>query len=129
MGASLHQREGGRVEDEASVTISFPAGEAVIALTWNAAERRNTMRLVGDGGEIVIADDTLLVGGAAAEREVFARALSAGSHHDDWFAAMLPEVIAAFRDAEQAAAAFEEAAQCLTIIQQAYRSDLSFVPG
>jgi len=42
---------------------------------------------------------------------------------------MLPEVVAAFRDPEQAAAAFEEAAQCLTIIQQAYRSDLSFVPG
>jgi predicted dehydrogenase len=125
VGASLRQPAGSRVEDEASVTITFPAGEAVVSLTWNAAERRNTMRLAGDGGEIVIADDTLLVGGAAAEAEVFARALSAGSHHDDWFAAMLPEVIAAFRDPELAAPAFEEAAQCLTIIQQAYRSRIS----
>jgi predicted dehydrogenase len=129
VGASLHQPADGRVEDEASVTISFPAGDAVIALTWNAAERRNTMRLVGDGGEIVIADDTLLVGGETADPEVFTRALSTGSHHDDWFAAMLPEVVAAFHDPELASPAFEEAAQCLTIIQQAYRSDLSFVPG
>jgi predicted dehydrogenase len=129
VGASLRQPAGSRVEDEASVTIRFPAGEAAISLTWNAAERRNTMRLVGDGGEIVIADDTLLVGGAAAEPEVFARALSAGSHHADWFEAMLPEVIAAFRDPVLATPAFEQAAQCLTIIQQAYRSDLSVVPG
>jgi predicted dehydrogenase len=129
VGASLHRPADGRVEDEASVTISFPAGDAVIALTWNAAERRNTMRLVGDGGQIVIADDRLLLGGETADPEVFARALSTGSHHDDWFAAMLPEVVAAFHHPELAAPAFEEAAQCLTIIQQAYRSDLSFVPG
>jgi predicted dehydrogenase len=128
VGASLHQPARGGVEDEASVTITFPAGEAVIRLTWNAAERRNAMRLVGDDGEIVIADDTLRVSGAT-EPEVFARPLSAGSHHADWFAAMLPEVVAAFKDPGLATPAFEQAAQCLTIIQQAYQSDLSFAHG
>lgn len=126
--ASLHQPADGGVEDEASVTITFPAGEAAIALTWNGAERRNTMRLVGGCGEIVIADDTLLVAGAGGEPEVFAQALSAGSHHDDWFAAMLPAVVAAFHDPALAVSAFEEAAQCLTIIQQAYSSGLAFAP-
>ncbi len=79
----------------------------------------------GYRGTIVIADDALHIRGSSEESIRFARALSAGSHHDDWFDAMLPAVVSAFRNPALAHPAFEEAAECLSIIQQAYRYDPS----
>ena len=115
-----------RVEDEAAVTIDFPSGEAAIALTWNGSVRRNAMRLQGSRGEIVLADDTLRVLGDARASTTFASALSAGSHHADWFAAMLPDVVRCFREPALSRPLFEEAADCLSIIAEAYRCDRSF---
>ena len=117
--ASLHRPSPAEVEDEAVVDVTFPSGEASISLTWNAAVRRNTMRLSGDRGEIRIDDDVLSIQGGETR---FAQALSAGSHHDDWFAAMLPDVAAAFHDRDAARRAFDEAAECLSLIQRAYES-------
>jgi predicted dehydrogenase len=123
--AALHWPPGGGADDEASVAIEFPGGEATLALTWNSDERRNTIRLSGDLGTIVVADDTLHIRGTSDESILFERALSAGSHHDDWLTAMLPTVVSAFRNPALAGPAFEEAAECLSIIQQAYRHDPS----
>ncbi|MEY2585751.1 MAG: hypothetical protein QOD80_1777 [Verrucomicrobiota bacterium] len=75
------------------------------------------MRLKGDAGEMAINDDTLVIG---REEIRFESALSAGSHHADWFAAMLPDVAASFRSAEKARAAFDEAGLCLSVIRRAY---------
>ena len=63
--------------------------------------------------------------GASVSMTKFPSALSAGSHHDDWFTAMLPSVVACFRRPELARPLFEEAAECLAIIQQAYRRNHS----
>ena len=69
-------------------------------------------------GEILIDDDRLQVRGETLQ---FDRALSAGSHHADWFEAMLPDVIASFRAPETARASLEEAALCLSVIRRAYQ--------
>jgi predicted dehydrogenase len=124
--ASLHRPRAGGVEDEARVSIDFPGGEATITLTWNGDTRRNAMRLEGSRGEIVLADDTLHVLDGARGSTTFASALSSGSHHDDWFTAMLPDVVACFERPALSRPVFEEAAACLSIIQEAYRSDRSF---
>jgi predicted dehydrogenase len=116
--ASLHRPAPKEVEDEAALTLVFPRGHAKIFLTWRADVRRNTMRLIGEHDEIAIDDDTLRVGG---ESIPFESALSAGSHHPDWFAAMLPDVIASFRRPEIALESFEEATVCLSVIRQAYQ--------
>lgn len=111
------QRAANGIEDEAILTLKFPKGDARIFLTWRADQRRNTMRLSGDAGVIEIDDDTLKIG----DKEVpFESALSAGSHHADWFAAMLPDVFASFRSPERARASFDEAALCLSVIRRAY---------
>jgi predicted dehydrogenase len=110
----------GAVEDEASVTIAFPDGQASISVTWRGEVRSNRMRLVGDLGEILIDDDTLRIGGGTVADVRFPRALSAGSHHDDWFAAMLPDVVRCFRSPALADAGLREAATCLAIIRRAY---------
>jgi hypothetical protein len=75
------------------------------------------MRLFGDRGELVIDDDRLLIGREAIR---FESGLSAGSHHADWFAAMLPDVIASFRNPDAAWESFDEAAVCLSVIRRAY---------
>jgi predicted dehydrogenase len=116
--ARLHRATIG-TEDEASLTLRFPSGRARLFLTWRAERRQNTMRLTGEHGEIVIDDDTLKIGD---EDIRFESALSAGSHHADWFAAMLPDVFGSFRSPEMSGAAFEEAALCLSVIRRAYDS-------
>lgn len=118
--AELHRASAGAIEDEATLTLHFPKGDAGIFLTWRAQTRQNTIRLIGDGGEIAIKDDTLALGDKKIR---FQSALSAGSHHPDWFAAMLPDVLKAFRSPEVARESFEEAALCLSVIRSAY--DLS----
>lgn len=116
--ASLQRPMPQGVENEATLALVFPSGRAEIFLTWKAKMRRNTMRLIGEHGEIAIDDDRLQVRGETIQ---FDSALSAGSHHADWFAAMLPDVIAAFRAPETARASFEEAALCLSVIRRAYQ--------
>ena len=117
--ASLHRPTPKEVEDEATLTLAFPSGPAKIFLTWRADVRRNTMRLIGERGEIAIDDDTLRAGGESIR---FESGLSAGSHHADWFAAMLPDVIASFRSPEAARQSFDEAALCLSVIRRAYQT-------
>jgi predicted dehydrogenase len=115
--ASLERPAPTAVENEATLTLEFPNGTARIFLTWKAEARRNTMRLLGDRGQIVIDDDRLKVGREAIQ---FESGLSAGSHHADWFAAMLPDVIASFRAPDTARESFDEAALCLSVIRRAY---------
>lgn len=118
--ASLHRPLSNEVEDEATLKLVFPSGRAKIFLTWKADARRNTMRLIGERGEIAINDDALNISGGETIR--FESALSAGSHHADWFAAMLPDVVASFRSPETARESFDEAALCLSVIRRAYQT-------
>ena len=116
--ATLHRIANAGAEDEATLTLAFPGGRAKIFVTWRADTRRNMMRLVGERSAITIDDDTLRVG---RESIPFENALSAGSHHADWFAAMLPDVIASFREPKLSWEAFEEAALCLSVIRRTYQ--------
>jgi predicted dehydrogenase len=118
--ASLHRPAADAVEDEVRLTINFPGGLAKIFLTWNADVRRNRMRLIGEGNEIVIDDDTLRIG---ADATTFKPGLSAGSHHADWFATMLPEILGYFRDPKAAEQVLNEAAVCLSVIRRAYEME------
>ena len=116
--ATLQRPEPNAVENEARLIIAFPNGRADIFLTWKAEMRRNRMRLIGEKGDILIDDDRLQVGGEAIQ---FDRALSAGSHHADWFAEMLPDVVAAFHSPLTARKSLDEAALCLSVIRRAYQ--------
>jgi predicted dehydrogenase len=120
--ATLHRPHPQAVEDEADATLVFAAGEATIRLTWNGLVRRNRMRLEGDRGSILIDDDRLVVRTAdgSPEETRFPSALSAGSHHADWFAAFIPRLAEYFRAPDTSRAAFDEAAACLDVIQRAY---------
>ena len=119
--AKFHRPADGAVEDEAEVALRFPNGDASIRLTWNGTSRRNIIRLSGSAGTIAIADDRLIQRSAAGAEDVrYPAALSAGSHHADWFAALVPELASYFREPERSRAEFEEAAACLDITMRAY---------
>jgi predicted dehydrogenase len=124
--ADLHRPAPKAVEDEATLTLVFPSGAAKIFLSWRADARRNTMRLIGERGEIAIDDDTLRTNG---ESTPFESGLSTGSHHADWFAAMLPDIVAQFHRPERALESFHEAAVCLSVIRQAYRLRVELPPA
>ncbi|MGI8437794.1 MAG: Gfo/Idh/MocA family protein [Chthoniobacterales bacterium] len=115
----LHRPNDQSAESEAVLDLDFGEGKARIDLSWDANERSNEMKLIGDAGEILVLDDQLVVNGESTR---FASALSAGSHHPDWFEAMLPDVLASFRDPALARPKFEEAAHCLEILRHAYAS-------
>jgi len=122
--ARFHKPAADAVEDEADVTLSFPNGVATIRLTWNGTVRRNTIRLSGSAGTIALADDRLILRSAAGAEDVrYPQALSAGSHHADWFSALVPQLASWFRDPASSRDAFDEAAACLDIVQRAYRTD------
>ncbi|MEP6810517.1 MAG: Gfo/Idh/MocA family oxidoreductase [Chthoniobacterales bacterium] len=109
-------------ENAAVLELDFGGGTARIDLSWDADERSNEMKLIGERGEIRVADDRLIANGTSTR---FEPALSAGSHHADWFEAMLPDVLAAFREPALARPKFEEAANCLTIIRHAYATAIT----
>jgi predicted dehydrogenase len=118
--ASLQRPTPEAVENEATLALEFPSGDAEIFLTWKARARQNRMRLIGEHGEIAIDDDRLQVRGETLQ---FDSALSAGSHHADWFAAMLPDVVTAFHSPQTAQTSFDEAALCLSVLRRAYEVD------
>jgi predicted dehydrogenase len=113
----LHRPSPQSAEDEAFLRLAFPSGVAEIVLSWNAQRRANELQLCGDRGEIKVMDDVLAVNG---DTKKFESALSAGSHHPDWFAAMLPDVVAAFGVPGRSAALLAEATECLRTISAAY---------
>ena len=115
-------------DEEALLGVRFDNGEALIALTWKGQARRNRIRLEGTLGEIAIDDDTLRVAGRQTATTVFPEALSAGSHHAGWFRAMLPGVIACFQNPALAVPRFDEATECLRVIEAAYHQNVASEP-
>ena len=83
------------VEDTATVELTFPEASAEILLTWAADERRNWAQVRGSEGTLELQDDTLVLSrGATTERWPCPPALSKGSTHPDWFAAVAQSFVA-----------------------------------
>ena len=111
------------VEDTVQCTIDFASLRAEIRLTWAANERHTRWHLRGDGGELTVEDDRVVVRGRhGTQSRRLTTALSAGSHHPDWFAGVLDE----FRRALDAPSARginqDEAELCVLLLDRAYAS-------
>src|SRR5262249_54015223 len=92
LGRRRHGAAG--VGDTGECMIAFPTLTARMELTWAGRERRTRWQLQGDAGDIEVADHRITVrAGGRTETVPCAESLSEGSHHPEWFAA----VIDAFR--------------------------------
>lgn len=111
------------VEDTAQCVVDFPSLRGQIHLTWAADSRRTCWTVRGDHGEVIVDDDRLLVRGRDGSRQQPLRsALSAGSHHPDWFGGVVTEFRAALDDRAQGSANQVEAGLCVLMLEQAYAS-------
>jgi len=112
------------VEDTANCTIEFDGTTADVFLTWAADERRNSARFTGTLGTLENADRTLVVrvSERAPAETAFAQALSAGSYHPDWFAAMLDDFREELYEPKLRGTNFREAENCCRLLELAYRS-------
>ena len=111
------------VEDTASCTVDFRSLTGEIRLTWAAEERRTSWRLVGTDGELLVDDDRLVLRGKHREDVLpLSTALSAGSHHPEWFAGVIDSFCRELDDPAARGANQAEAEQCLLLLSLAYAS-------
>ncbi len=129
-----------QVEDTASCTIDFPSRRGEIFLTWAGEARRTCWQVSGSEGSVSLADDRGLWQRNGDRRElVFERSLSAGSHHPDWFGAVVDDFALEVGDAARRGRNLAEAESCLVLLTLAYRSaaqggrplavDSALIPG
>jgi predicted dehydrogenase len=114
------------LEEAVQTLVQFPEADGYIHLTWRAPIRRNNVIVQGQSGTLLIDDDRLLLTSRDGVREEikFDSALSAGSHHADWFQALLPKFIEEIKNPAKNGTNFEEAGWCLALTSGAYQSNL-----
>jgi predicted dehydrogenase len=122
--ATIERGGGTNVEDTADCMVEFPSLTGEIHLTWAGNRRRSCWRIDGENGSIEIEEDQLRLrrGSSDMEQRTFAESLSAGSHHPDWFDAVIDEFFAEIDGRSPRGGNLREAALCLTLIVTAYQS-------
>jgi predicted dehydrogenase len=115
---------GASVEDTASCRIEFPSLSGEIFLTWAGDRRRTSWRVGGSHGTVTLADDRGAIEGAGRARRdlTFGGSLSEGSHHPDWFGAVLDDFIAEIDDPARRGRNLAEAECCALLTTLAYDS-------
>jgi predicted dehydrogenase len=112
------------VEDSAQCTIEFPSVTGRLDLTWAGRERRTRWRLDGRDGTIEVTDDQVSLR-RRDRHESFqcAQSLSAGSHHPEWFGAVIDAFRREVLDPSRRGENLAEAEQCVHLLTGAYASD------
>lgn len=111
------------VEDTATCEIEFPTVRGEIFLTWAGEARRTRWSVTGTAGSVELVDGHGALVRAGARRELrFARSLSAGSHHPDWFAAVIDDLAAEIAEPARRGRNLAEAERCATLMALAYES-------
>lgn len=112
------------VEDTAEIEVEFQGAAGRLFLTWAADRRANTGRVVGEQGEIEIADDRLILCIPRREKVAytFSEPLSAASYHPQWFESMLDDFRKEVRDPLLRGTNLREALTCVALVLATYRS-------
>jgi len=113
------------VEDTASVRVAFSEATAEILLTWASDVRRNWAEVGGTAGTLELHDDTLVLksdGPGADSSWSCPPPMSDGSHHPDWFDAVVTEFLSEATGAAPRGANLAEARLCVELEQAARES-------
>jgi predicted dehydrogenase len=125
VAARLGFPAGSDADDEAELEIEFDGCAATSHLSWRAAERRTSARIVGARGRLEIEGDrVLLIGESGRATDLSIADAPDDSYHAAWFAGVATEFEAALatRGAEGARRNRLEARNCIAIIEIARRS-------
>jgi predicted dehydrogenase len=111
------------VEDTATCQLDFRSLCGEIFLTWAGDTRRTCWSVEGTDGLLELTDDRgELVRRDARQQFVFPRSLSAGSHHPDWFTAVIDDFVGEISDPALRGRNLAEAERCLLLTALAYQS-------
>jgi predicted dehydrogenase len=112
------------VEDTATCRIEFPSMTGEIFLTWAGEARHTSWHVGGSHGTVTLADDRGAVEhrGGARRDLAFAGSLSEGSHHPDWFDAVIDDFAAEIADPARRGRNLAEAECCVLLTALAYDS-------
>jgi predicted dehydrogenase len=111
------------VEDTATCRIDFPSLRGEIFLTWAGDRRHTRWQAQGTEGAVTLADDRgELVRGSDRREWAFPSSLSEGSHHPDWFGAVIDDFVAEIADPSRRGGNLAEAERCLRLTALAYQS-------
>ncbi len=112
-----------RVEDTADVLFEYDKAQARLFFTWAARQRNNSISITGSQGQIQVMDDTIRVEKGSSTREIsFAEGLSHGSHHPDWYGAVIREFLAEIKNPAACGKNFLEAACCFNLLKHCKES-------
>ena len=114
------------LEDSAQTLIQFPSVSGFIYLTWKATQRRNTVVIQGDRGTLLLDDDRILLTTTNGGKEeiIFESALSAGSHHAEWFKGLLPDFYEEMTIPSKRGMNLREAGWCVALTTASYESNM-----
>lgn len=111
------------VEDTVTCEIEFPSLRGEIFLTWAGDTRSTRWQVEGTEGTLTLTDDRgELRRGGERRALAFAGSLSAGSHHPDWFGAVLDDFVAEIEHPACRGRNLTEAERCLQLTTLAYDS-------
>ena len=117
--SALLERRGAsalRVEDTATVRMTFPDATAELLLTWASTVRRTWAEITGSAGSLRVDDDTIVARhGGREDRWPCPPALSAGSTHPDWFHEVAGRFLAAVTGNAPDRSNLDEASLCVTL--------------
>lgn len=114
---------GADVEDTASCEVDFPSLRGEIFLTWAGEARATRWQVQGTDGRVTLADDRgTLEAHGAARGIAFDGSLSEGSHHPDWFGAVIDDFAAEIADPGRRGRNLAEAECCVLLTALAYAS-------
>jgi predicted dehydrogenase len=114
---------GADVEDTVTCEIDFPSLRGEIFLTWAGDVRRTSWQVEGTGGTVRLCDaGGELVRDGASSALRFAGSLSEGSHHPDWFGAVIDHFVGEIENPARRGGNLAEAERCVTLLALAYAS-------
>jgi predicted dehydrogenase len=122
--AWVHPPRAAATERSAHVLLDFEASTASLYLTWEASQRFNSARIYGTKGTIRIEDHILALTTQEGQEETlsFPLRLSNGSHHPDWFDAVIREFMKEINSPDRRGDALKEVLTCLECTLKAYAS-------
>ena len=117
------------VEDTAEVIFDYSDLRARLFFTWAGKKRSNFILIRGDGGEIRVLDDTIIIqNNRGTEKIEYPEGLSAGSHHPEWYGLVLEELLAEMKNKSLMGRNFAEAANCFNLLDHCKKSSSLSMP-
>lgn len=112
------------VEDTAICRVEFSSLIGEIFLTWAGDARRTSWLVGGSRGTVTLTDDRGAIEGAGGDRRdlTFGGSLSEGSHHPDWFGAVIGDFAAEIDVPARRGRNLAEAECCVLLTALAYDS-------